>query len=373
MENCDVLIVGGGPAGSSCARRLRGAGLDVLIMDKSTFPRDKVCAGWITPQVVAELDIDVDDYRHGRTLQPIAGFVTGLGERANRAVRYDRTVSYGIRRCEFDHYLLQRSGARLRLGEAWQSMRREGNRWIVNDSIAASLVIGAGGHFCPVARFLGAHLGKEERAISAQEIEFEMSDDQAARCSVQPEQPELYFCDDLKGYGWCFRKGRFLNVGLGREGNHRLAEQVQSFSRGLMAQGKIPADLPGRFKGHAYLLYSHATRPVIADAVLIIGDAAGLAYTQSGEGIRPAIESGLMAADGVIAAAGDYRGERLAPYETALRQRFGERGEAPALSSILPDSLRMSLARTLMQTQWFARHVILDRWFLHSHQEPLRA
>jgi flavin-dependent dehydrogenase len=342
-------------------------------MDKSAFPRDKVCAGWITPQVVAELDIDLDDYRSGRTLQPIGGFVTGLGERGSRAVRYDRTVSYGIRRCEFDHYLLERSGARVRLGETWQSMRRDRDRWVVNDSISASLVIGAGGHFCPVARFLGAHLGKEERAISAQEIEFEMSEAQAASCGVLPELPELYFCDDLKGYGWCFRKGKFLNVGLGREGNHRLAEQVQSFSRWLIAQGKIPADLPGRFKGHAYLLYSHATRPVVADAVMIIGDAAGLAYTQSGEGIRPAIESGLMAADRAIATAGDYRGERLAPYETALRQRFGDRGEPPALSGVLPDSMRMSLARFLMQTQWFARHVILDRWFLHSHQEPLRA
>ena len=61
-ETCDVLIVGGGPAGSTCARTLQRAGLDVLIMDKSVFPRDKVCAGWITPQVVQELDFDVEDW-----------------------------------------------------------------------------------------------------------------------------------------------------------------------------------------------------------------------------------------------------------------------------------------------------------------------
>ena len=70
-DSCDVLIVGGGPAGSTCARALKNAGLDVLILDKSVFPRDKVCAGWITPQVVEELDLDVDDYRRGRVLQPI--------------------------------------------------------------------------------------------------------------------------------------------------------------------------------------------------------------------------------------------------------------------------------------------------------------
>lgn len=369
-DRCDVLIVGGGPAGSTCARELKSAGLDVLVLDKSSFPRDKVCAGWITPQVVEELGMDIDDYRRERVLQPISSFVTGMGERASAQVRYDKIVSYGIRRCEFDHYLLQRSGARLRLGEAWQSMQRSEGRWLVNGNLSAALVIGAGGHFCPVARFLGAHLGKEERAISAQEIEFEMNQSQAAQCRVEGEQPELYFCADLKGYGWCFRKGNYLNVGLGREGNHRLAEQVHSFAQGLASQGRIPADLPGKFKGHAYLLYSHATRPLVGDGVLIIGDAAGLAYTQSGEGIRPAVESGLMAAATVLAAAHDYRRERLQLYESSLRSRFGERGGAPALS-MLPASWRLSLARTLMQTRWFARNVILDRWFLHSQLPAL--
>ena len=371
-ESCDVLIVGGGPAGSTCARVLKNAGLDVLVMDKSEFPRDKVCAGWITPQVVDELGLDVNDYARGRVLQPISSFVTGMGQRANASVRYDKIVSYGIRRCEFDHYLLERSGARLRLGDTGKSMERVGERWVVNGEISAGLVIGAGGHFCPVARFLGAHLGKEEKAISAQEIEFEMDDSQATRCKVSGDQPELYFCEDLKGYGWCFRKGNYLNVGLGREGNHRLAEQVQTFARGLAEQGRIPADLPGKFKGHAYLLYSHANRPVVGEAVMIIGDAAGLAYTQSGEGIRPAVESGLMAAATAVAVNRDYSRARLMPYEASLRSRFGERGGAPALS-FLPATLRLSLARALMQTQWFARNVILDRWFLHAQEPALNA
>ena len=111
MDSCDVLIVGGGPAGSTCARQLTRAGLSVMILDKSAFPRDKVCAGWITPQVVDELQLDTGDYGHGRVLQPIRGFVSGLGERSAQSVGYDRIVSYGIRRCEFDHYLLERCGA----------------------------------------------------------------------------------------------------------------------------------------------------------------------------------------------------------------------------------------------------------------------
>jgi geranylgeranyl reductase family protein len=371
MESCDILIIGGGPAGSTCARQLSRAGLDVAVLDKSRFPRDKVCAGWITPQVVEELDIDLDDYRRGRVLQPITGFITGLGERTAPPVRYAHVVSYGIRRCEFDHYLLQASGARLRLGESLQSLRREGGRWIANEGISASLVVGAGGHFCPVARFLGAQLGKDERAICAQEIEFEMSAAQAGQCAVQPAQPELYFCDDLKGYGWCFRKGAFLNVGLGREGNERLTMHVQSFSRWLAERGRIPAGLTERYRGHAYLLYSHAVRSVVGDGMLLIGDAAGLAYPQSGEGIRPAVESGMIAAEVILGAAGDYRRERLAVYDARLMARFGARSPAVGRKSLIPPRLRMALARTLMRRRWFSRRVVLDKWFLHAREPAL--
>jgi flavin-dependent dehydrogenase len=288
-------------------------------------------------------------------------------------VYYDKIVSYGIRRCEFDDYLLQRSGARLRLGEAWESMERVNGRWLVNGAIDAAIVIGAGGHFCPVVRFLGANLGKGERAIAAQEIEFEMNDDQALRCGVEHDRPELYFCDDLKGYGWCFRKGNFLNVGLGRDGNHRLPEHVHAFSRWLQSQGKVPADAPARFKGHAYLLYSHAKRPVVGDGVLIIGDAAGLAYAESGEGIRPAIESGLMAAQIIANARGDYSKQRLNEYEAQLTARFGARNHGGSLASSLPESWKLALARSLMQRQWFTRNVVLNRWFLHADTAPLRA
>src|SRR6476619_2520122 len=143
MENCDALIVGGGPAGSTCAWKLRQAGLDVTVMDSSSFPRDKVCAGWITTQVVDDLRLDVDEYRVGRTFQPIIGFRTGvIGGDREVETNYGRPVSFGIRRCEFDDYLLRRSGARLKLGVPLSRMRREGRDWIVNDQIRTSLLVG---------------------------------------------------------------------------------------------------------------------------------------------------------------------------------------------------------------------------------------
>ena len=124
MDSCDVLIVGGGPAGSSCAWGLRDSGLDVLIVDRSHFPRHKLCGGWITPLVLEELDIAPQHYAPGRTLQPISGFRLSAIGGPQVDVRCDGVVSYGIRRCEFDEYLLRRSGARLREGEPITSIER---------------------------------------------------------------------------------------------------------------------------------------------------------------------------------------------------------------------------------------------------------
>ena len=59
MIEADAIIIGGGPAGSTCAWKLQQAGMDVVVVDKSDFPRDKVCAGWITPAVIEELQIDL--------------------------------------------------------------------------------------------------------------------------------------------------------------------------------------------------------------------------------------------------------------------------------------------------------------------------
>lgn len=371
-RTCDALIVGGGPAGATCARQLIRAGLDVLVLDKQDFPRDKVCAGWITPAVISSLELDCAHYAQGRVLQPIRGFRTGIIGEAPVETRYDRAVSFGIRRCEFDDYLLRRSRARLRLGEPMRSMVRDGSGWLVNGDIRTPLVVGAGGHFCPVARWLGAQSGQNkstETVVCAQEIEFALAPDARNACRVERDVAQLYFCPDLKGYGWCFPKGDYLNIGLGREDNHRLPEHVEQFRQWLQQRGVIPGELPGRFNGHAYLLYSASQRKQMDDGVLLIGDAAGLAYPQSGEGILPAVESALLGAQVILAAAEDYRQHKLEPYVRRLTEQFGERPRHPPGASWLPPALRQKVAGKLMTTRWFARHVVIDRWFLHAGRQ----
>ena len=372
MKNCDVLIVGGGPAGSSCAWALRGSGLDVLIIDKQTFPRDKVCGGWITPQIISELQLDPAEYARGRTFQPICGFRTSRMGDPEVETNYGRPVSYGIRRFEFDDYLLKRCGAPVLEGVAFETMERQNGSLLVNGEIKARLVVGAGGHFCPVARQLGAKMGNEEIVV-AQEAEFSMDARQQAACSIQPEIPELYFCADMRGYGWCFRKANVLNVGLGRLDRRSLSGHVAEFLAFLMRTGKVAFDLPASILGHAYLIYSKTTRKLVDDGVMLIGDAAGLAYSQSGEGIRPAIESGLLAARVISDAAGDYRPEKLESYVGLLRQRYGHtRGDwATAVGRRLSPTMVAGIARRLLRMQWFAKNVVMEKWFLHMVDEPV--
>lgn len=373
MERRDAVIVGGGPAGSTLARLLKRAGASVTVLDKRNFPRDKTCAGWITPAVISNLELDLDDYRQGRVLQPIHGF--SVARMGNAAVRNDHgaaPVSYGIRRSEFDHYLLARSGAELRTGAAVESLERAGGEWIVNASLRTPLLVGAGGHFCPVARALGADLGRGEAVVGAQEFEVRMNAAQAARSPVRADTPQLYFCPDLAGYAWVVRKGDWLNVGIGRRGPRQLGEHFERFLGAMVRDGVLDEDTARtRASGHAYLLYPHASRPLVADGALLIGDAAGLAYPESGEGIRPAVESALLAAQAIAACGGGYSRRALAGYAQRIENRFGVRSAATSQDAPLPGRLKQRAAALLMRTRWFTREVIARRWFLHEHVAPL--
>lgn len=354
---CDALIVGGGPAGSTCGRALRAGGWDVLVIDRARFPRDKVCAGWITPDVFTLLDLDPIEYRaSGLTLQSITGFRTSVIGSRPVETRYPSTVSYAIRRCEFDHFLLQRAGARVLEGTPVTTMRRERDRWIVNDAIEARVLIGAGGHFCPVARHLQGHPDGTQ-AIVAKELEVRLN---GGRTSVAGDAPELFFSRDLDGYGWCVRKGDFLNVGIGRRDARDFGAHAQEFLAFLRTTGRAPESCNVTWHGHAYHAAGAGVRPLIGDAVIVIGDAAGLAYPESGEGIRPAIESGLLAAR-TLAGAGDrYDMEALGPYATAMRARHPHPTSTPGWVRPAVNVI----GRALMRSRAFTSRVVLDSWFL---------
>jgi flavin-dependent dehydrogenase len=105
VRSFDAIVVGGGPAGSTCAWALARAGFDVVVMDRARFPRDKVCAGWVTPPVVAALEIDPRQYAAaGLVIEEVRGFRTSAIGGREISTRYDDVVSYTIRRSEFDNF-----------------------------------------------------------------------------------------------------------------------------------------------------------------------------------------------------------------------------------------------------------------------------
>lgn len=357
---CDALIVGGGPAGSTCARALSQAGWNVIVIDRARFPRDKVCGGWLTPEVFHLLDLDPGEYRNaGLTLQEITGFRTGVLRRSTVETEYARIVSYAIRRCEFDDFLLRRAGVRVLEQTALTSLHNDGDVWVANEEIRAPLVIGAGGHFCPVARRLRHHVASPHPVV-AREAEFRLD---ARGTTVVSNMPELFFCNDLQGYGWCVRKGDYLNVGIGRRSSVNFAAHVNEFVSFLGGSGKAPRASQLQWRGHAYLAAGVGPRPIVADGLLLIGDAAGLAYPESGEGIRPAIESALLAAQTLVAAGGRHGLEDLLPYQTSVARRHPRVHDASPLMRLV----ETPIGRALLASSSFTRHVVLDRWFLRSH------
>src|SRR5690606_14279055 len=220
----------------------------------------------------------------------------------------------------------------------------------------------------------GCATGPPAPVVAAQEIEVRLAPDALEKLAVDGALPELFFEPDLAGYGWVVRKGDWLNVGLGRQESaagadtaegRGLAAFVARFLARMRAARKVPDALAARFRGHAYLLHGQSQRPLAGDGVVLVGDAAGLAYPRSGEGIRPAIESGLLAAEAIAAAGGDPA--RLAPYAERIEARFGPRRPARRAdpTAWLPRPWRRALAGRLLATPAFARHVVLDRWFLH--------
>jgi menaquinone-9 beta-reductase len=359
MESCDVLIVGAGPAGSTCARILKDAGLSVLLLDRDQFPRDKPCAGWITPAVLQLLNVTPEEYRQERLLQEIRVFRTGIMFGRELVTDYRRTVSYAIRRCEFDHFLLQKSGARTLLGERVVTLEREEDGWLVNGWIKAKVVVGAGGHLCPVAKALGALPGREP-AIAALVAEWEPGERVLGR--ILPGTVLISFTPDLGGYGWLLRKGNYLNVGLGSLEGKDVRRQATEFSAELRRRGELSEDITGRFKGHAYLPFlKTGGRRITADRALLIGDAAGVSSPESGEGILPAIETAFLAAHAIISAGGEYRQEKLQPYAAAVADRFGKGAGELAL----PGALKRMAGAALLSSRWLTRRLVLDRWFLH--------
>ena len=327
MERFDVLVVGGGPAGSATGHRLAAAGVSVLLADRAIFPRDKPCGGGLTtraflqcpvdPTPVVEEEVDVVELRFRFD---------------DAVVRTARSpVIRMTQRRRLDAFLLDAAraqGVEVREGA---KVVLDGERPQVDGiPIACDLVVGADGANGSTARALGLGNGILHGVALEGNVPFgRVSREAYARRAV------IELADIPGGYGWVFPKGDHVNVGVGAwetEGPG-LREHLR---RTCAAHGIEPGELES-LRGHRLPLRRPGTR-LANERGLLVGDAAGLIDPVSGDGMYECFVSARHAAaaigDLLAGTAPDLRG-----YEIALDNSIS----------------------SLHRASWKLKHA-LDRW-----------
>jgi flavin-dependent dehydrogenase len=354
MAVFDVIVVGGGPAGSTCARFLTRAGAHVAVLDRSTFPRVKLCSGWLSTPIWDALELSPHDYPGGRW------------EWRTCHVRYageDRAIpchGWFVRRFELDDFLLRASGAELHLGTPVGDIARDQDGCWSVAGLRARHLVGAGGTHCPVARVCSPP--RPLGPVGVQEHEFRADPVAIADARIGRDgEPELLLHDDLSGYSWNVPKTDWLNIGTGTMDPKDVRVAWQKARAYFRATGHVPkaadADLDA-MKGYAYYLYhpEHLRGAARVDddgkgGAYLIGDSLGLAQPITAEGILPAVLSGRLLAEAIAAGApasyparlaahpvlADYRRVfRLREAASALRRRFSRNAPSPPVSAPAP-------------------------------------
>jgi len=355
-EDADVIVVGAGPAGSAAATHLARAGLDVLLLEKSTFPREKVCGDGLTPRGVKQLiDLGIDTreengWLHNKGLRVLGGGVT-------LELRWPELASfppYGVvrPRQDFDHLLATHAtsaGARLHERTIVTEVITDGRTGRVAGVRAktgqdrepttyrAPLTVACDGVSARVA--LSAGIGKrDDRPMGVAVRRYyasPRSDDDFLESHLElwdrsdPHNPRL-----LPGYGWIFGMGDGTsNVGLGilstssAYGRTDYRALLRSWLDGTPQEwGFREHNATGKIGGAALPMGFNRT-PHYRDGLLLVGDAGGMVNPFNGEGIAYAMESAAIAARCAVHALarpeGPARERALQHYPVALKQALG--------------------------------------------------
>lgn len=293
MNSAEVIIIGGGPAGASCAWRLAQHGVDTLVLDAQTFPRLKLCAGWVTPKVLNDLQLDPALYpQRFNTFDKLIVHLFGLTFQL-------KTTQHSIRRFEFDDWLLKRSAVPV-IQHNVRDIKQDTNGFVIDDQYRAKYLIGAGGTKCPVYRTLFRDVNPRAREQQTVTLEHEFAYDYR-----DPNCHLWFFRKWMPGYSWYVPKANgYLNIGIGamaqvlKNRNDDIWRHWEIFINDLAKAGLV-TDVTLQPKGYSYYLRDRVDTVRLGNA-FIIGDAVGLATIDMAEGIGPAIQSGLRAADAIV-------------------------------------------------------------------------
>ncbi|PIE32125.1 geranylgeranyl reductase [candidate division KSB3 bacterium] len=300
MSKYDTIIVGAGPAGSSAAYLLAKAGMRVLLIDKSAFPRHKLCGGLLS----GRSEKIFYQVFHQANLKPGLDYTT-KGMRLYYQQRFlndlqDERIFHLTTRELFDTYLAElaaQQGLTFLQRAPVREVDAASNTVILQNgrSYQADFIIGADGVLSRVAQRLNPTAIKTQRFMLGLEAEL-------PRKHLQEDvtTPEIYFGLVKWGYGWVFPKSETITVGLGGvwRKNPHIKPQFQSF---LKQRFHVGSNLPIRGHFLPYHRYRHASGQ---HSILLVGDAAGLVEPITGEGISFAMQSGQFAAQAILEAAG---------------------------------------------------------------------
>ncbi|MDQ2818751.1 MAG: geranylgeranyl reductase family protein [Candidatus Eremiobacteraeota bacterium] len=312
----DVVIAGAGPAGSAAAHVLAAAGADVIVLERSHFPRDKACGDGVTPhavRILEDMGVRLESFG-GSAASTYGGLICGPGGGMFAAdpppdPQGAPLASWVVPRQRLDAEIAraaQRAGARLREGTAVTNVIFDkGVACGVELSdrgacqrINAKVVIGADGAHSAVARSLGIRPNPVRHIGYALRGYYDNVDGLSDKLEIYYYSRAL-----LPGYGWVFPLGpRRANVGVGiymgelRRTGRRLRDILEEFialAPGL-ANRFAAAKASARPTGWP-LPVSTAGRPTVFDGALLAGDAASLVDPLTGEGIFTALVSGQSA------------------------------------------------------------------------------
>jgi len=353
-DDADVIVVGAGPGGSSAAYHLARAGLDVLLLEKSTFPREKVCGDGLTPRAVKQL------VGMGITLEPADGWFPNKGIRIiGGGVRIELDwpelssyPGFGLVRTRrgFDEIVAraaQGAGARLAEGVTVTGPVLDEETGRITGVIVRDTGDGAaGGERAYRARLVVAADGNSSRLSLA--MGLRKRDDRPLGVAIRTYYTSPRHDDDyletwlelrdgnalLPGYGWIFGIGDGTsNVGLG------LLNTSASFAhtdyRAMLRSwlATMPAEWGfteetriAPVRGAALPMGFNRT-PHYTRGLLLVGDAGGMVNPFNGEGISTAMESGEIAAQVIVQALArpDQSSTELAlqGYPQALKDAYG--------------------------------------------------
>ncbi|MFI6156452.1 geranylgeranyl reductase family protein [Kitasatospora sp. NPDC051170] len=352
VEEADVIVVGAGPSGSAAAYHLARTGLDVLLLEKSAFPREKVCGDGLTPRAVKQLTdmgIDVSEeagWLHNKGLRLVA---------SGRRLEFDwpelsAYPGYGLvrRRADFDELLARRAaaaGARLveRANVTGPSVD-ERTRRITGVSARlgegrepveyrAPIVLAADGNSTRLSVAMNRHRRTDRAMGVAYRTYFTTPrhEDRYLEAWLDLRDPDDRTRRLLPGYAWVFGMGDgTANVGLGVLDTAHVDLDWRDLLRRWCEElppeyGYTPEAVTEPIRGSA-LPMGLNRQPHYADGLLLVGDAGGTVSPGTGEGIAYAMESGRFAAESVVQALARRtdRGRELAlrTYPQALRSAY---------------------------------------------------